>query len=95
MNVTKHFPREFKYTIGEKIQNAAVEMLVEIYRANSAISKSDSIKKILEYVQLIGLYLRISFDMKIVTEAKYAHFVEELGSVSKQVNGWLASLEVK
>lgn len=91
MHTTKDYPREFKYSLGEKIQKDIVDLLVCIYKANSAKEKTEYIMQILEYTQFIGLYLRISHDIKILSESKYIHFAEALTSVTKQAQGWLHS----
>jgi len=36
MTATKDFPREYKYTLGQKIKDELIELVVVIYRANSA-----------------------------------------------------------
>jgi len=33
------FGKEFKYTIGEKLKNEALELIVCIYKANSRVNK--------------------------------------------------------
>ena len=43
MNTTKDFPRDFKFSLGEKIQNHVIELLVLIYKANSSKDKKDFI----------------------------------------------------
>jgi len=35
MIATKDFPREYKYTIGQKIKDELIELIVAIYRANT------------------------------------------------------------
>ncbi|MBR1425581.1 four helix bundle protein [bacterium] len=88
----KDFPREFKYTVGERIQNAIIELVISIYRANSSREKSDYIKSILESIQYINLLLRITKDLKLITEMRYASFVEQTASIAKQSQGWLATV---
>ncbi len=36
MIATKNFPREYKYTLGQKLKDELIELVVMIYRANSA-----------------------------------------------------------
>jgi hypothetical protein len=48
MTATKEFPREYKYTLGQKIKDELVELVVMIYRANSATDKNQHIQSILE-----------------------------------------------
>lgn len=86
---TKNYPKEFKYSIGEKIQNNVIEIIIDIYKANSARNKIIHIKDILEKVQVVDLLLRISFDMKILSMEKYSDYIEKTASISKQANGWL------
>jgi hypothetical protein len=46
MSATKDFPREYKYTLGQKIKNELIELVVMIYRANSATDKTRHIESI-------------------------------------------------
>ncbi len=39
LTATKDFPREYKYTLGQKIKDELIEIVVLIYRANSARNK--------------------------------------------------------
>ena len=32
MQLIKHFPREYKYTLGEKIQKEAIDLILSIYK---------------------------------------------------------------
>jgi len=91
MELIRGFPRDFKYTIGENLQKHALDMIVEIYCANSAQDKCGNIRAILKHVQFIGLFLRISMDIRIINETRYAEFVEALASVNKQAAAWLKS----
>ncbi|MFR1671948.1 MAG: four helix bundle protein [Candidatus Gastranaerophilaceae bacterium] len=95
MNTTKDFPRDFKYSLGEKIQNHIIELLVLIYKANSTRCKKDFIQEILSEVQFLDLFLRISYDLKIVPQAKYCVFIEKTNSIAKQAQGWLKSSSEK
>ena len=40
MTATKEFPREYKFTLGQKIKDELIELVILIYRANSAIDKN-------------------------------------------------------
>ena len=89
MHTTKNYPREFRYSIGERIQNYITEILLDIYKANSAKDKTPFIRDILEKNTLLDVLLRVSFDLKILSLEKYAKFIEQTGSIAKQSNGWL------
>jgi hypothetical protein len=36
---TKDFPRDFKYSLGDKIRNECIDLVVSIYKANSGVDK--------------------------------------------------------
>jgi len=48
MVATKHFSREYKFTLGQQLKNELIELVVFIYRANSAADKKRHIEWILE-----------------------------------------------
>ena len=91
MIATKDFPREYKYSLGQKIKDELIELVVLIYRANSAIDKKQHIESILERVQAIQLLMRLSHDMKLLSQKHYAALSEMTESLAKQAQGWLNS----
>ena len=93
LEATKDFPREYKFTLGEKLKNELLEVIVLIYRANSAINKKQHIESILERIQAVQLLLRLSHDMKILTRRNYAALSQMTDSLGKQAQGWLKSSE--
>ena len=84
MAATKDFPREYKFTLGQKIKDELMELVVHIYRANSAINKKQHIESILERIQSIQLLLRLSHDMKILSRRNYAALAQMTDVLGKQ-----------
>lgn len=68
---TKDFSREYKYTLGESIKKETVEMIINIYRANSTYSKEKIIQSARENVEVIRLFLRLLKDLKQVNLKKW------------------------
>lgn len=93
MHAISHFPREYKYSLGEKIQNEMIELVISIYKANSNHNKREFLSKMQEQIQLIYLLLRISHDMKLMPTEKYAGIVEMIDEVASQAKGWLIANE--
>ncbi|MBQ8167949.1 four helix bundle protein [bacterium] len=93
MHAISHFPREYKYTLGEKIQNQAIELIILIYKINSSENKVPLLKLMQEQIQLLYLLLRISHDIKLMPTEKYAGIVEMVDGVANQTKGWLKSNE--
>ena len=89
----EHFPREYKHTLGERIQNTALDIVLDIYKANTVKYKSAILKSMNNRIQLLYLYLRICHDMKIIGIEKYASIVQQVDNISRQATGWLKSVE--
>jgi hypothetical protein len=91
MVATKNFPREYKFTLGQQLKDELIELVVIIYRANSAINKKQHIEWILERIQAIQLLMRLSHDMKVLPRNHYAALAEMTDTLGRQAQGWLKS----
>ena len=89
MRVTKGFPREYKYTLGQKLKDEVLELVILIYRANSAKNKTEHISMIVERVQLVQLLIRLCHDMRILQRKHYVDLAEKTDSLARQAQGWL------
>lgn len=89
--VTKDFPREFKFTIGQKLQDEVIGLVVLIYKANLSTNKNEPIALLLERIQVAELLIRLSQDLRILTKKNYASLVEMTQSLAKQASGWQKS----
>ena len=89
MTATKDFPREYKYTLGQKMKDEMIELVVLIYRANSAADRGRHIAAIVERVQVIQLLMRLSHDIRILPRRHYAALAEMTDSLARQAQGWL------
>ena len=90
---TKNFPKEYRYSLGERIHDDLIELILDIYRANSAFDKSEYINSILIRTKRIELFLRMFSDLKIITLEKYSCFIEKTNSISRQAQGWLQACQ--
>ena len=88
-----HFPREHKFSIGERLQDAGLDLVLLIYKANATYEKVPVLKELLEKSQLINLLSRMCMDLKIMSNAEYCSMIEMNSEVYKQAQGWLKSQE--
>ena len=91
MVVSKDFPREYKFTLVQKIKDEVIEMVVLIYHANSSENKISHIENLLERLQVVELLLRLCHDMKLIHMKSYSSVVEMTESIAKQAQGWKKS----
>lgn len=85
---SKGFSREYKYTLGEKLKNETLDLIMYIYRANSVETKRDLIQKAREHVEVIRLLFRLTKDLRQISINKFVEINEKIENVSKQLTGW-------
>jgi len=66
--ITKLFTREYKYTLGEKLKNETLELLINIYKANKSrqTTRLQYIDTARQNIEVIRLLLRVTKDLKII-----------------------------
>lgn len=87
----KDFSREYKFTLGESIKKEAIDMITNIYRANSSRAKGVLIQAARENAETIRLYIRLCKDLQQINLAKFVRLNELIESVSKQLTAWQRS----
>jgi four helix bundle protein len=90
---TEKMKRSFKFTIGEKLNLNAVDLLLNIYKANSRKDERYMhLQAGQEHIEEIRLLLRMSKDLQIMTVNRFVTLNEMVETISKQVYGWQQSV---
>jgi four helix bundle protein len=87
---TGSFSKEFKYTVGERLKNESLEMLINIYKANKAKTETrmqyiESARKNMEVVRLL---LRVVRDLNVIGIKSYVSLNIKVEELSKQLASW-------
>jgi len=90
-DVVTNMQRDFKRSIGEKINVECIEIIVLVYRANVAADKSPHLSDLIERLQVINLLLRLGFNKRKVDKGAYGRAIELTTSIGKQANAWKKS----
>lgn len=85
---THHFPREYKYTLGQDMKRDALHLMRNIYRVNKAKHKQTLQEEFLDDFELLKLQIRLCSDMKLLSHAKQAELATLTASIGKQMTGW-------
>ena len=87
---TKDFPRDFKYSLGDKIRNECIDLVIYIFKANSISQKKEEyLQSIIERVQVIELMLRLSKDLHLLNVASFSEIAVLTDSIARQSQGWI------
>jgi hypothetical protein len=84
------FTREYKYTLGEKIKNETLELLINIYKANKSkqVTRLHYLDAARQNVEVVRLLLRIVKDLKIIGVKGFVALNLQVEEVSKQLASW-------
>lgn len=86
--ITRNFPRDFKKSVGDKVRDECVEIIVLIFKANVSYNKLPHIESLQERLQVVELLLRLSKDMRFISTKQYAAVIEITDEIGKQSTGW-------
>ena len=88
VEVTRHMPRDFRASIGAKVREECVELMVLIFRANTAQNKTPHLDALIEHLQVAELLFRLSKDKRFISTGQYARAIALTSLIGKQANGW-------
>lgn len=86
--VTKEFPREYKYSLGQDMKRDVLELVRSLYRANRGHEKKEHLEAFLEQFELMKMEIRISHDLGILSVKQLANISEKMNTIGKQITGW-------
>ena len=88
---TKNMPRDFKASIGGRIRDECVSLVVLIFRANVAKVKAPHLEELIERLQVVELLIRLSKDKRFISTKQFASAIQITDSIGKQATGWRKS----
>lgn len=89
--LTREFPREYKYTIGQDIKHDTMQLVRHIYRANQRGERKEHLQNFTDDFELVKLQVRLCHDMRLVTPNQFSEVILLMDSIGKQISGWSKS----
>lgn len=87
--LVKEFSREYKYTLWDSIKKELLELIKNVYKANSSFdNRLINIKNAKENIETLRLYIRLCKDLKIINLKNFVDVSEKIESISKQLFSW-------
>lgn len=95
--VAAKLPRQYKFVLGERIQNLAsdlMELSVEAYFSPSMESnaKKQTLQKANLKIELLRRYLRVAFDLGLLPMKSLEHLQRQVDEIGRMLGGWIKSL---
>ncbi|GHT82062.1 hypothetical protein FACS1894137_00270 [Spirochaetia bacterium] len=80
--LTQHFSREYKFTLGQDMKRDCIMLVRSIYRANKCKEKEAYLEQFLDDFEVLKLEIRLCKDLRLITIKQQAHlevFFELIG----------------
>ena len=88
--LTRHFSREYKFTLGQDMKRDCMMLVRSIYRANKNKDKErgDYLEQFLDDFELLKLEIRLCKDLRLITIKQQANLALLMETIGKQITGW-------
>ncbi|MCL7753306.1 four helix bundle protein [Polaribacter sp. Z022] len=88
--ITKSFTREHKYTLGEKLKEESIQLLIQVYKANKSKKeiRLNTIGTAREHLETIRLLFRVTKDINVIGGKTYVNINLKIEELSKQLTAW-------
>ncbi|MCF7858226.1 MAG: diversity-generating retroelement protein Avd [Candidatus Cloacimonetes bacterium] len=83
------FPRNFRYTFGERLENLLLNIMELLIEAKYTKERRSLLQKANLQLEILRHYIRLSYDIKLVTDKEYEFTSKQLNLIGNQLGGWL------
>ena len=96
LNITPNFPRQYKFTIGNKMHDLAMDLMLDISAAYINRDRATRIQHLVNFqskFEVLKTLLRTAGERKwILGRSRHAEIIELLDVIGKQSTAWKNSL---
>ena len=89
--LTRNIPRDLKQSLGKRIIDECIEVLMLIARANATKDKRPHLTQLVERVQVVEFLMRLFKESRFISIPQHAKAIEVTTSIGKQANAWKRS----
>ena len=86
--LTSHFPREYKFTLGQDMKRDCLELVRFIYRANKNKDKLLYLEQFLDTFEVVKLEIRLCADLMLISRTAQADLLRSIDSIGRQITAW-------
>jgi four helix bundle protein len=86
-------PRSHKFTLGDRIINQGLDILMLLVEANYTRDKAVLLRQANQELEQLRYLLRLCKDLELFPLQRYEHISREINEVGSQIGGWLKNQE--
>lgn len=85
------FPRPYKFTIGQSLVTASIELLMNLVEATYQVRNAGSLGAAVREVNRIRYLVRLGKDLRVINLAGHEYAAKAMDEVGRMAGGWLKS----
>lgn len=85
----ERLPRQYKFTLGDRIQTTALDLTLALVEAGHATRRDRPLHRASRLLDQLRLLVRLTVDLGLITGAQHRHFVSFVRDIGPQLGGWL------
>lgn len=86
------FPRSYRFSVGERMTEAGLDLLVSVTEAAYSRDKGALLRNTSRRLNVVRLLLRLAKDLRVLPEGPYRFATERADEIGRMLGGWLRSL---
>ena len=83
------FPRNRRFTLGERLEGALIDVLAALTTAAYARRKGTALARASEQLNVVRHLWRLSHELKAVSTRQYEFGARRIDELGRQIGGWL------
>jgi len=88
MERASRFPKNRRYTLGTRIENLSLDILLGLVEASYVSRKKNLLRKINLDLEKLRFLVRLSKDFHLLSIKQHEYISKELTELGRQVGGW-------
>ena len=93
MKKLEKIPKNHRYTIGEKIQNECLNLLILYVEAVYSKNKIDMLQEANRVIEKLRVLTRLSTDLEILSKDNKKYILRNLNEIGAMSGGWIKSIK--
>jgi hypothetical protein len=83
------FPKSHKFTIGDRIENVALDVLDALIEATYTKERLQHLRHANLGIEKLRFLLRLATDLRMLDRARYEHAARTLDETGRLIGGWM------
>jgi hypothetical protein len=87
--VVRGFPRYHKYTLGTRLRDTAIEVVLQVARCNARDQRAAALPRLCDLTEELKLLVNLGKEVEAFKSfGEYQQVMEEVVAVARQTEGW-------